>query len=365
MISFSPDFSNLTRFANLFSSPGGRSTQTLSKVDVHTQTQTGLSIVTAEGDRVTLSTNASFQGTGVRYNARGVAEGQAISLRTNALEASFFSQKHLTIEGDLNEQEIQDIKQLVNQANGLRQDVVSGNINAVIANGQQIAATGSIASVNLNIQHSESVSVERTFYRRTDGSPAYLSGAITNEVQGAPSPGTSPLAFLESLFKPKDSHTQLSEGIPGSKNSDPSNSHQKDLISGLNKFLNSIGEKILKGARRIAELANRLNRRVEKQSDKIAQSLEELSDAVAEGKSRKADGLRNKIDRQFNRLERTTDGIGSKIARTTDKITDATGSLTDRLTQPGLSGGEPFSNGTSTPVEPSTTPEPSTETKQT
>jgi 6,7-dimethyl-8-ribityllumazine synthase len=62
MVSFFFDFSNLTRFANHFSSVGGRSSQSLSKVGVNTQTQIGLSIVTAEGDKVTLSTNASFQG---------------------------------------------------------------------------------------------------------------------------------------------------------------------------------------------------------------------------------------------------------------------------------------------------------------
>ncbi len=365
MVSFPADFSSLTRFANFFSSAGGRSSQSLSKVEVNTQTHTGLSIVTAEGDKVTLSTSASFQGIGVTYNARGVAEGQAISLRSNALEGAFLSQKHITIEGDLNEQEIQDIKKIVNQVNGLRQDVVSGDLNPILANGQQIAATGSISSVDLHIQHSESISVEQTSLRHTQERPAYPTRAINNEVQGAPGPGTSLLGFLEGLFKPKESDTQLSEENPSTTSSEPSNPPQKESVSGLIKFLNSIEEKILKGARRIAELANRLNGRVEKQSDKIAQSYEELSDAVAEGKTRKADLLRNKIDRQIDRLEHTTDQIGSKIERTTDKLTDVIGSLTDRFAQSGLSGDEPSSDDTSILSEPSTTTEAPTVTKQT
>jgi len=364
MVSFPADFSSLTRFGNFFFSAGGRSSQSLSKVEVNTQTHTGLSIVTAEGDKVTLSTSASFQGIGVTYNARGVAEGQAISLRSNVLEGAFLSEKHITIEGDLNEQEIQDIKKIVNQVNGLRQDVVTGDLKAVLVNGQQIAATGSIASVNLNIQYSESVLVEHTSLQHKYQRPTYPTGAITNEARVAPDQTLSLLGFLESLFKPKDSDTRISEGTPGTKKSDPSKTHQKETVSGLIKFLNSVGEKILKGARRIAELANRLTGRVEKQSDKIAESFEQLSDAVADGKTRKADLLRNKIDRQINRLEHTTDQISSKIERTTDKLTNVIGSLIDRLAQSGLPVGEPSLDDTSIFAESSTTTEAPTVTKQ-
>jgi hypothetical protein len=365
MVSFFPDFSNLAQFANLFSSAGGRSSQSLSKVEVNTQTQTGLSIVTAEGDKVTLSTSASFQGIGVTYNVRGVAEGQAISLRSDVLEGAFLSQKQITIEGDLNEQEIQDIKKIVNQVNGLRQDVVSGDLNAIVANGQQISATGTIARVDLHIQHSESILVEQTSLRHNQECPAYPTGAISNEVPGPPGPVTSLLGFLEGLFKPKGSNTQLSEGNPSAKNPDPSQTQQKEIANGLIKFLNSVGEIILKVAHRIAELANRLNEKVEKQSDKIAESFEQLSNAMADGKARKADHLRNKIDRQINRLENTTDRVGSKIERTADKLTDVIGSLTDRLAQSGLPEGEASSDDTSILAEPSTTTEAPTFTKQT
>jgi len=253
----------------------------------------------------------------------------------------------------------------VNQVNGLRQDVVSGDLNAIVTNGQQIAATGSISSVGLFIQHSESLSVEQTTLRHTRERSAYPTGAITNEAQGAPGQVLSLLGFLEGLFKPKESDTQRSEENSSATNSEPSNIIQDESVSGLIKFLNSIEEKILKGARRIVELANRLNVKVEKQSDKIAQSFEKLSDAEVEGKTRKADQLRNKIDRQINRLENTTDRIGSKIERTTDKLTDVIGSLTDRFAQSGLSGNEPSSDDTSILAEPSTTTEAPIVTKQT
>lgn len=358
MVSFSPDFSNLTKFGNLFSNAGGRSTQSFSKVDVHTQTQTGLSIVTAEGDKVTLSTNAAFQGAGVKYNARGVAEGQALTLRSNSLEGAFLSEKQITIEGDLNEQEIQDIKKIVNQVNGLREDVATGDLNTILANGQQIKASGSIASVDLKIKHSESVSVQQAFFkhghRHKPEQEVYPSGAINNEEQRPSSPSAnSRLELLKGLFQTIGSQIRESAGTSGIGNTNqtlkplnqnPAESKSGSLsqqiekrtnqaLQGLQSFLDDIGEKILKGAQKIARLANQLNEKVERQSEKIAEAFKQLSDAVANGNIQKADRVEDKIDRRINRLEETTEKFESRIARATDKLSNVIDTLTDRLTQ--------------------------------
>lgn len=383
MISFSPDFSNLTKFANLFSNAGGRSTQSFSKVDVHSQTQTGLSIVTAEGDKVTLSTNAEFQGTGVKYNARGVAEGQAISLRSNSLEGSFLSEKQITIEGDLNEQEIQDIKKIVNQANGIREDVAKGDLDTIVANGQQIKATGSIASVDLHIKHSESVSFQKANYQQKPEQAAYPSGAINNiePTQSAPSP--SPLEFLRGLLnslgnQPPESDesrrvetsnpsqaptTQSPTGNTSASLPEQGQSAENQTVLGLTKFLDKIGEKILRGAKTIARLANKLNENVERQADKIAQAYKKLSETLANGNEGKAKRLQYKIDRRTESLNETTERFGSRIERATNKLTGLIDRLEDRLTPSESSTSEIPETPVTEPTEPSTPTEPQAEIK--
>jgi archaellum component FlaC len=383
MVSLSPEFSNLTRFANLFSQPGGRSSQTLSKVDVQSQTQTGLSIVTAEGDRVTLSTNASYQGTGVKYNARGVAEGQAISLRSNALEGEISSQKQITIEGDLNEQEIEDIKKLVNQVNGLRQDVITGDVKAILANGQQLGATGSIASVALNIQHSESVTTQQASLRQRSQPQSSPSGQVAPGHQGGRSSGTSPLDFLKEIFQSLGRNSRSDEGLHGAEKAIASQTPIQNAVienkppletqeqpkkveqaeGGLVQFLNEIGEKIFQGAKKIAKLANRLVEKVERQAGKIAKTIERISEAIANGNEEKAERLQQKVDRRINRLGRITEKIGERIERAANKLNKLIDSLTERLVPSKALSGETAPIPPSTPIEDTNVEESQTEQK--
>ncbi|MDT7041022.1 hypothetical protein [Candidatus Nitronereus thalassa] len=386
MVSLTPEYSSLTRFANLFSQPGGRSAQTFSKADVQSQTQTGLSIVTAEGDRVTLSTNASFQGTGVKYNARGIAEGQAISLRSNVLEGQTTSQKQITIEGDLNEQEIEDIKKIVNQVNGLRQDVISGDLNAVLANGQKFSTTESIASVELNIQYAERVSIQQTSLRQRSQSQPSSSSQVTSDSPSSRSTGTSPLDFLKEIFQsfgrnpriedgnaktstqsPPSTQNSIVENQPLSqtpnttKNDNTKNVEQTE--NPLNQFLNEIGAKIFKGAKRIAKLANRLVEKVERQAGKIAKNLARISEAIANGNEDKAERLQQKVDRRINRLERISERIGNRIERATNKLNNFIDSLTNRLTQSQGQSGETPAIPPSAPTDTTNEEQPTVEQK--
>lgn len=341
--------------------------------------------MTAEGDKVTLSTNTAFQGTGVKYNARGVAEGQALTLRSNSVEGSFVSEKQIIIEGDLNEQEIQDIKKIVNQANGLREDVATGDLNTILANSQQIKTTGSIASVDLNIKHSESVSVQQASYRQKIEQSAYPSGAINNDEPAPGGSSTSPLVFLRGLLHSLGNQPPKSEG---SNNNEKAASSQllpnqtpventptslpqqiknttNQTVQGLHEFLDKISEKILKGAKKIARLANALNEKVERQADKFAQAYEKLSEVLANGNERKANRLQNKIDHRIDRLEDTTEKFGSRIEQATNKLTKLLDQLAGRLTPSASSASETPLSQVSEPTAPSTQAEPQTEIKTT
>ena len=382
MLSFDPSTSSLfSRFNNLVASRGGNSAQSLSQVSVQTQTKSGLSIVTAEGDTVTLSTNTAYQGTGVRYNARGVAEGQALTLRSNSLESELISQKQITIEGDLNEQEIQDIQKVIKQVNGLTKDVKSGNVQAALVHGQQISASGTIASIDLKIQHAESIKVSQAFEQRGGGNAGRAGQPVAPNGESATtlvSPQDNALQGLlasKFLSKPEQEQHERSgrvshreEGLRRSGSEEPDESFTqkvknsvKDGVEGLVEFFNKVGEELLRGAEAIAKLADRLKNKVEKQAEKIARVYERLGEALAAGKTDKAERLQDKLDRRVDRLENTVDKFSSRINKVANKLVDKlTNLLGDRVDQ--VEATEPIQSEEAGGAVPSTEAVPSSST---
>ena len=334
MLSFDPSaYSLFSRFNNLFASRWGKAVQSLSQVSVQTQTKSGLSIVTAEGDKVTLSTNTAFQGTGVRYNARGVVEGQALTLRANALESELIRQKQITIEGDLNEQEVNDIKKIINQVNGLTRDIKSGDVKSAFANGQRITASGTIASIDVKIKHAESITLSQTFERKGVTHSGPVAQPITHSNEGGPgllSPQDNLLqGLLASKFLSKPEHHQNDRSArpphsdlrlftSGSDQSGDSLTQKikeglKQGVEGLVEFFNKVGEELLKGAEAIAKLADRLRHKVEHQAARIAKAFERLAESLESGETDKAERIQKRLDRRINRLENTVEKISSRI----------------------------------------------------
>ncbi|RMH08044.1 MAG: hypothetical protein D6704_03925 [Nitrospirae bacterium] len=346
-----PDFSLFTRFANLFSSSDGRSTQHLSTVDAQSQTHTGLSIVTAQGDRVTLSTNTSFAGTAVRYNARGVVEGQPVSLRSQVLEGELTQEKRLTIEGDLNDEEIRDIQHIIRQVNGLKRDVTAGNIPSALTNAQRVQASGSLASVEVHIQHTESLAVSRTNLLQPAESPRIALPAVNHESAPPLSPSTF-LSFLRNLFESRpiqqptqteeEDHTSpaLNSSVESSeKKPNPTIEPHRDAeaISGVGSFLENIGKRILKGAKTLAKLAETFQETVERQADKLARAFARLTEARREGDMEKAERVQRTINQHAAKLDKTAERFADRIETATERLTQLTDRLTDRLRDSGES----------------------------
>jgi len=87
----------------------GGATGELIQIGARTTRSTDLSIVTAEGDKVTISASATH---GVGYAAAsGSADG--VSLTAGSLTVSDSSSLSISVEGDLNRRELHDIKKVV------------------------------------------------------------------------------------------------------------------------------------------------------------------------------------------------------------------------------------------------------------
>jgi len=372
MVTFSPDLSHLTRFAHVLSHAGGSLSQSLGRVDVRSQTDTSLSIVTAEGDKVTLTTNASFQGVGVNYNARGIAEGQTLSLRSDSIGGSRSSYKQISIEGTLNEHEIQDIKKIVNTVNALRREMVSGQLGDTLTRAQQISSPRSIDRVDLNIQHAESVSIRRQTIRQdfvsSSQSPTPLN---INESVDSNHRTPSKLEILEKVLSNRDGEDQSKNVDPNSKDLFyPRNGNSRIFPAKNSKTLfprffeeveamsnksgqaiERLSQSILKGAEKIAALAGKLHRAVQNTTTRIEKDTQKISDLLGDDQVEEANALQQRTDRRINRLGKTTERLSSRIAKTAERLDAVATSLNERLNEFIPQKSQPSSHGPDEPTE--------------
>ena len=96
------------------------------QAQAQTSTTSNFSFTTAEGDRVSLSTGSASQFSFESYNFLGLAEGQAVNVRSQQLSTSEQSHFNLLIEGDLNEQELAEIQAFIDSSKSLLQELSAG-----------------------------------------------------------------------------------------------------------------------------------------------------------------------------------------------------------------------------------------------
>ena len=110
-----PDFQQLSS-----NTPFAVKTQQF-QAQAQTSTTSNFSILTAEGDRVSLSAGSEIKAFLGTYTFQGLAEGQAVNFRSQELSTSVRSDFNLLIEGNLNEQEQADIQAFLQSAKSLLQ----------------------------------------------------------------------------------------------------------------------------------------------------------------------------------------------------------------------------------------------------
>ena len=152
-----PDFHNLS--SNTSNAPLAVKTQQL-QAQAQTSTNTSLNFVTAEGDRVSLSTGSAITASLGTYTFQGLAEGQAVTLQSQQFNTSARSDFNLVIEGDLNEQEREDIKAFIKTAQDLLQELKTGDVEDVAEASLSLGELDSLASASLFFQQDTAVSLE-------------------------------------------------------------------------------------------------------------------------------------------------------------------------------------------------------------
>jgi len=193
-----PNFQNL-----IFNTPFAVRTQQF-QAQAQTSTTSNFTFTTAEGDRVSLSTGSASQFSFESYNFLGLAEGQAVNVRSQQLSTSEQSHFNLLIEGDLNEQELADIQAFLHSSKSLLQELAAGNDEHAAETALSLSELDSLSSASLFFQQTTSVSLA---FRSTDlavqeNDPTHDSqGRGPQEEQGH---GQTIENFLDKIQKAQD-----------------------------------------------------------------------------------------------------------------------------------------------------------------
>jgi len=122
------------------------------------QSQTAdITIVTAEGDTVTWSSSKAAEWSFTTYNAQGQVGGSAELHRTSAFSIS--------VEGDLNREELKDIRRAIRTIQKAANDVLKGHEEKAASRTARLASLDQIASIDADMEFHREVSVTQVAAR--------------------------------------------------------------------------------------------------------------------------------------------------------------------------------------------------------
>jgi len=149
--------------------------------------QEAFTIVTKEGDKVTLSGSSRFELGLTTYNASGRIQGADVNAQGQSLSLSSSRELSISVEGDLSEEELRDIRKLVRTTERLARDFARGDLDAVAKDTRKLSGLDSLASFQGEISISQSLSVAQ-LQQSVVATPANPSAISTQ----ADSTGTPP-----------------------------------------------------------------------------------------------------------------------------------------------------------------------------
>lgn len=148
----------------------------VSGVAVSTDFSGRLSVTTAEGDKITLSANLQSDFRAANYTSHAAGDGQTVDVQAKYAESSLKQEFGVTVEGDLNDQEVKDLSKLFRKVANIFKKVLSGQDDAALAKTAKLADSfgndSSLSGLDLSVDY------ERTVTR--------FAAALTGEVPGQP-----------------------------------------------------------------------------------------------------------------------------------------------------------------------------------
>lgn len=166
----------------------GTQSNRLTQVQAATHTSADITLVTAEGDKVTLSTDAVMQAAYTRYDAHGRLRGYGLERHAETFQLVSANDISLQIEGDLNDAERADIEQALGTMEKFAADFFHGKGDEAPNQIFNLGNLNTLRSIDTTLEFSQSLTVsQQTETRVVAAAPPVLEpNAAALEAQPSP-----------------------------------------------------------------------------------------------------------------------------------------------------------------------------------
>jgi len=265
MNSINPCTSNISQQPDFSANSSINNELLLTRIETSNQQNKDIAIVTEEGDRVTIS--SSFQSQAVYSTYEGISQytvsatSENLAMENTELvmfEGEKFEYENarnfsISVDGDLNEQELKAIKKAVKIIDKIMTDILNGkNISEALAKAVEISNLSSIASLEANYQYEKTVLVEQTAIQEAvtyskDGLAENIASPNNNKLNIKNPIDEMITAVKDSGVKPSKFKKPLKKLFANILNNLPENDHQNNPKAHLAKRIGT-------------DLMNRINR---------------------------------------------------------------------------------------------------------
>lgn len=162
---------------------GGINYNTLQSTNLTTSRQQSadVTIVTPEGDKVVFSSSSQFQATYVTYDSFAHTKGEFTLFQGKSFDLNINRELIISVDGDLNKQELKDIKKALRTIGKIMRDFLSGDIGHAVANALKIGKLESILSLEASLQFEQNISLEQQLVTETISSLPEIAEDITSK----------------------------------------------------------------------------------------------------------------------------------------------------------------------------------------
>ncbi len=171
------------------------------------QKSTDFTLYTAEGDKVTLSSFASLEASLSTYTSKGTMAGEGSQSDVEEFSMSMEFELQLSVEGDLNEQEIKDIRRAFTQMRKMVRNLLSGKTEKAMGRASKLMDFKSISGFEAVYQYSRTYSAGEALAEETMPMPGETS-------EQAATPPASPAITTALPTQPTVAPTPLSPPDP-------------------------------------------------------------------------------------------------------------------------------------------------------
>lgn len=151
-VSPSPGLHDLSIFKD------GPHTSRTRQVDTRAQANADLTVVTAEGDKVTLSASSDLQTAYASYDAQGRVHGQSFDVHAAALDVTVTDAFAVSVKGDLNDQELADLHHLLSDIEAIATGFFAGDLDDDLLQDLDIGDFNTLSSFDATLELTQHVS---------------------------------------------------------------------------------------------------------------------------------------------------------------------------------------------------------------